>query len=172
MTFPLSLLQKAENFLSICREQQLKLVTAESCTGGLLAGLLTEIPGSSDVVERGFITYSNIAKTELLHIPSTLISTYGAVSKETACAMASGALTASHADISISITGIAGPGGGTEDKPVGLVHFAVGRPKHPPLHQQHYFSGDRNSIRLQAVGAALALLSDAVLYIKINYSLT
>lgn len=163
MIFPLTLLQKAEKFLSTCRERQLKIVTAESCTGGLLAGLLTEIPGSSDVVERGFITYSNTAKTELLDIPSTLLATYGAVSKETACAMASGALNRSHANISISITGIAGPGGGTKDKPVGLVHFAVARRQHPPLHQQHCFSGDRSSIRLQAVEAALELLSGAVL---------
>ena len=105
----------------------LKLATAESCTGGLIAAILTEVPGSSDVFERGFVTYSNEAKTELLGVPAELIEKHGAVSEEVARAMASGALGHSRADIAVAVTGVAGPGGGTTAKPVGLVHLAAAR---------------------------------------------
>jgi len=123
--FPEDLMREGDAFLSLMREQGLTLVTAESCTGGLIAGLLTEFPGSSDVVERGFVTYSNDAKREILGVPATTLASHGAVSPETAEAMAQGALAASRADLAIAVTGIAGPGGGSEEKPVGLVYVAV-----------------------------------------------
>ena len=111
--------------LDACRARGLKIATAESCTGGLVAGALTEIAGSSDVVDRGFVTYSNEAKQQMLGVPAATIEKHGAVSRETAEAMARGALGNANADLVVSITGIAGPGGGSADKPVGLVHFAA-----------------------------------------------
>src|SRR5215468_11801064 len=117
--------QYARALLDLCRSKKLTIATAESCTGGLVAATLTEIPGSSDVLERGFVTYSNAAKTAMLGVPADVIARFGAVSRETAEAMAQGALAHSPADLAVSITGIAGPGGGTPDKPVGLVHFAA-----------------------------------------------
>ena len=108
-----SLVAEAGALLALCRARKLKLATAESCTGGLVAAILTEVPGSSDVVERGFVTYSNEAKTEMLGVPAALIETHGAVSEAVARAMAEGALEHSHADIAVSVTGVAGPGGGT-----------------------------------------------------------
>ncbi len=118
---------EAHDILASLRGAKLKLVTAESCTGGLIAAALTEVPGSSDVFERGFVTYSNEAKTELLGVPADLIDNHGAVSREVAEAMALGALANSYADIAIAVTGVAGPGGGTSEKPVGLVHLAAAR---------------------------------------------
>jgi nicotinamide-nucleotide amidase len=118
---------QADEILSLCRSAGLRLATAESCTGGLVAAVLTDIPGSSDVFERGFVTYSNDAKTELLGVPAELIARHGAVSREVAEAMARGALANSHADIAVAVTGVAGPGGGTAEKPVGLVHLAAAR---------------------------------------------
>src|SRR6201999_1734424 len=117
-----ALLNEARNILEKAREKRLRIVTAESCTGGLIAGLLTEIPGSSDVVERGFVTYSNDAQEELLGVPHPLLATHGAVSEPVARAMAQGALKHAHAERSIAVTGIAGPGGGNAQKPVGLVY--------------------------------------------------
>src|SRR5512146_1901279 len=114
--FDAALLAHAERLLARCRERGLKLATAESCTGGLIAALLTEIPGSSDVVERGFVTYSNEAKTELLDVPGELLRTHGAVSEQAARAMAEGALTHSRAELAVAVTGIAGPGGGSAEK--------------------------------------------------------
>ena len=111
--------------LDACRARGWKVATAESCTGGLVAGALTEIAGSSDVVDRGFVTYSNEAKQQMLGVPKSTLERFGAVSRETAEEMARGALAQSLADITVSITGIAGPGGGSADKPVGLVHFAA-----------------------------------------------
>ena len=108
-----------------CRTRGLNLATAESCTGGLVAAALTEIAGSSDVVDRGFVTYSNEAKQAMLGVPTATLKRYGAVSAQTAAAMAAGALKNSPADVAVAITGIAGPGGGTKQKPVGLVHFAA-----------------------------------------------
>ena len=121
------LLFRAENLLADARAKGVKIVTAESCTGGLIAGLLTEIPGSSDVVERGFVTYSNESKQEMLGVSPDLIARHGAVSAEVARAMALGALQYARADLSVAVTGVAGPGGGTKDKPVGLVHLAAAR---------------------------------------------
>ncbi len=118
---------EADEVLALLRSAGLKLVTAESCTGGLIAAALTEVPGSSDVFERGFVTYSNEAKTELLGVPADLIANHGAVSREVAEAMALGALANSRADIAVAVTGVAGPGGGTSEKPVGLVHLAAAR---------------------------------------------
>ncbi|MBL8703710.1 MAG: CinA family protein [Rhodospirillales bacterium] len=139
------------------RHAKLKLATAESCTGGMVAGILTEIAGSSDVVERGFVTYSNEAKAELLGVPMALIAAHGAVSEEVARAMAAGALAHSRADVAVSITGIAGPGGGSAAKPVGLVHFAAARRAGTVLHRREVFTGDRAAVRRAAAATALAL---------------
>ena len=153
------LLREAESLLEACRTRGLKLATAESCTGGLIAALLTEIPGSSDVVERGFVTYSNAAKAEQLGVPADLIAVHGAVSEPVARAMAEGALSHSHADLAVSVTGVAGPGGGSLAKPVGLVHLAAARRGAPTLHQELRL-GDigRGPIRMATLEAALVLL--------------
>jgi len=158
-----ALLTQARHILEKARENQLRIVTAESCTGGLIAGLLTEIPGSSDVVERGFITYSNEAKEELLSVPHTLIEAHGAVSEPVARAMAQGALKHANAERSIAVTGIAGPGGGTASKPVGLVYIAVARPEGDVMVREYRF-GDigRNKVRLATVEKALRLLRDSL----------
>ena len=158
MTFPGPLIAKAEDLLEAYRRADLKIATAESCTGGLIAGCLTEIPGASDVVERGFLTYSNEAKHDLLGVPMALIRAQGAVSAEVAEAMAAGALERSAADAVVSATGIAGPGGATADKPVGLVYLGAARRGLAPVHQRHVFAGDRGAVRLAAVEAALDLL--------------
>ena len=144
--------------LDACRAAGLKLATAESCTGGLIAATLTEIAGSSDVFDRGFVTYSNAAKTELLKVSAKLIAKVGAVSEEVARAMATGALSRSDADIAVAVTGIAGPGGATPQKPVGLVHLACARRRGPSIHVRHVFSGDRAAVRSAAVEIALALI--------------
>ena len=142
-----------------CRAEKYTLATAESCTGGLVIGLLTEIAGSSDVVDRGFITYSNAAKREQLGVPDALLEAHGAVSEPVARAMAEGALARAGVDLAVAITGIAGPGGGTAAKPVGLVHFAAAARGRPTLHQRHTF-GDigRHQVRIESVAVALALL--------------
>ena len=149
----------AETVLTQARAKGLRIATAESCTGGLIVGLLTEIPGASDVVECGFVTYSNDAKEDLLGVPKELIAAYGAVSEEAARAMAEGALRYSNAQISVAVTGIAGPGGGTLLKPVGLVHMAACSVAGAILHEEHRF-GDigRADVRLKTVEAALKLL--------------
>lgn len=136
------------------------LATAESCTGGLVAGALTDVPGSSDVVERGFVTYSNEAKNEMLGVPMDQIDSHGAVSEPVARAMAEGAVARSGADVAVAITGIAGPGGGTDEKPVGLVHFAIAEAGGATLADHQIFPGDRTSVREQAVVHALNLLRD------------
>jgi len=137
----------------------LMVATAESCTGGLVAGTLTEIAGSSAVVDRGFVTYSNEAKTDLLGVPADLIERVGAVSEEVARAMVAGAIERSRADIAVAITGIAGPGGGTVDKPLGLVHFAALRRGEAPHHFCHVYKGlDRSGVRLASVEQALGMI--------------
>ena len=140
----------------------LKVATAESCTGGLVAALLTEIPGSSAVLERGFVTYSNDAKRELLGVPAATLEAHGAVSEATARAMAQGALAASHAQVAVSVTGVAGPDGGTAEKPVGLVHFACAGPGVAIAAIERRF-GDlgRSAIRTASVEQALDLLERA-----------
>jgi len=145
--------------LSRARALNLRVATAESCTGGLIGALLTEIPGSSDVFERGFITYSNRAKTEMLGVPDKLIAGEGAVSEFVARRMAEGAVRLSHAQAAVAVTGIAGPGGGTSDKPVGLVHIAAAHEGAETLHEKHLFSDiGRGPIRSESVEAALRLL--------------
>lgn len=144
--------------LAACRKRNLTLATAESCTGGLLASTLVEIPGSSHVLERGFITYSNEAKTELLGVPAEMIEEHGAVSEPVARAMAEGALERAPVDIAIAITGVAGPGG-TETKPEGLVHFGFARKGHETVHVRIQFGAvGRNRVRSRSVRQALEML--------------
>jgi nicotinamide-nucleotide amidase len=140
----------------------LKIVTAESCTGGLIAGLLTEIPGSSDVVECGFVTYSNDSKHELLGVPADLIKQHGAVCAEVARAMALGALNHARADLCVAVTGIAGPGGGTDTKPVGLVYLAAALGDHVIARECRFGDIGRSEVRLKTVSTALEML-DALL---------
>jgi nicotinamide-nucleotide amidase len=154
-----TLIGLAAEVLAAARAKGELIVTAESCTGGLVSGALTAVPGSSDVFDRGFVTYSNTAKSEMLGVPYWLIEKHGAVSEDVARAMAGGALTHSNADVAVAVTGIAGPGGGTADKPVGLVHFAAGRPD-GPMHHERVVFGDvgRAEIRRRSVERALRLL--------------
>ena len=160
--FTPKLLADAEQLLADFRARKLKLATAESCTGGLIAGLLTEIAGSSDVLERGFVTYANEAKTEMLGVPAEVIAREGAVSEATARAMAVGAIRHSHADIAVAVTGVAGPGGGSPAKPLGLVHIAAARQGASTLHRECRF-GDlgRSRIRLATIEVAVDLLRQA-----------
>jgi nicotinamide-nucleotide amidase len=151
-------INQATALLDAYRSKGLKLVTAESCTGGLISALLTEISGSSDVFECGFVTYSNESKINLLGIDAVLIERHGAVSEQIACAMANGAIAKTGADVAVSVTGIAGPTGGTEEKPVGLVYIAVAT-KNNVLCTKNIFTGDRNNIRLSSVSKALEMLS-------------
>ncbi len=149
----------AKRVLDLCRAAGRRVATAESCTGGLVAAALTEIAGSSDVVECGFVTYSNAAKQALLGVPAATLERYGAVSAETAAAMAAGALKNSQADFSVAITGIAGPGGGSKKKPVGLVHFAAASRDGRHIARRRLFGKiGRRRVRLRSVVQALALL--------------
>jgi nicotinamide-nucleotide amidase len=149
----------AVRVLDACRRRGLKVATAESCTGGLVAAALTEIPGSSDVVDRGFVTYSNAAKEAMLGVPAAVLEAYGAVSQKTAEAMAAGAVARSGADLAVAITGIAGPGGGSADKPVGLVHFAAAARDGRLTHREKRFGEiGRSVVRTQSVAEALAML--------------
>jgi nicotinamide-nucleotide amidase len=154
-----ALLADARDLLAAARDKKMRIVTAESCTGGLIAALLTEIPGSSDVVERGFVTYSNEAKEEMLNVSEELLRDHGAVSEPVCRAMALGALKYSRAELSVAVTGIAGPGGGTPQKPVGLVYIAVARSEGDVTVQEYRF-GDigRDRVRLATVEKAVTLL--------------
>lgn len=156
--FSPDLTREAAALLDDLRRRGLKLAAAESCTGGLITALLTEIAGSSDVVERGFVTYSNPAKAELLGVPEAMLAEHGAVSETVARAMVEGALARSQADIAVAVTGVAGPGGGSAAKPVGLVHIAAGRRGGAVLHQECRF-GDigRGAVRIASVEVALQL---------------
>ena len=156
--FSPELLRDAEIMLQGLRARNMTLTTVESCTGGLLSGLLTEIPGSSDIFHYGFITYADAAKRALVQVPEALLTTYGAVSQEVAQAMAQGALLEAKADLSIAITGIAGPGGARPGKPVGLVHIASARAGFSPLHAAQQFYGDRAAVRMQAIRSAIDML--------------
>ena len=158
-----ALLAEAERLLALCRARGLKLATAESCTGGLIAATLTAIAGSSDVVDRGFVTYSNAAKAEMLGVPPELIESVGAVSREVAGRMAEGALQRSEAGLAVSVTGVAGPGGGSAEKPVGLVWFGLARPNQGTLTERQVFSGDRHAVRRATVARALALIQESLL---------
>jgi nicotinamide-nucleotide amidase len=149
----------ASAFLDAAKAEGLKIATAESCTGGLIAASLAAVPGASAALERGFITYSNEAKQELLGVPAALLDQHGAVSKPVALAMVAGALAHSPADLAVAVTGIAGPDGGTAEKPVGLVHIAAARRDGDTLHEEKRF-GDigRHEIQVQTVAAALDLM--------------
>jgi nicotinamide-nucleotide amidase len=155
-------LAQAEALLAACRAAGLRVATAESCTGGLIAATLTAIAGSSDVVDRGFVTYSNAAKTEMLGVPAELIVAVGAVSEPVARRMAEGALVRSAADLAVAVTGVAGPGGGSADKPVGLVWFGYARRGGVATTLRHVFPGDRTAVRLATVQEALRLLAAAI----------
>ncbi len=157
LTIKADLAAKARAVIEAFQAKGLMLACAESCTGGLVAASLTAIAGSSAVVERGFVTYSNRSKTEMLGVPAALIDGHGAVSEAVARAMAQGAVAASHADVAVAITGIAGPGGGSADKPVGLIHFAATRRGGITLHRREIFTGDREAVRTQAVLVALEM---------------
>ncbi|HEV2186048.1 MAG TPA: CinA family protein [Stellaceae bacterium] len=143
--------------LEACRKRGWRVATAESCTGGLVAAALTAIPGASDVVDRGFVTYSNKSKTELLGVPEATLATHGAVSGETALAMAQGAVSRAAVDLAVSVTGVAGPGGSSAEKPVGLVHLGVAA-KSGGHSERRIFPGDRTEIRRAATVLALEML--------------
>jgi nicotinamide-nucleotide amidase len=158
------LLALAQTALSEARSRGMMIATAESCTGGLIAGALTEIAGSSDVLDRGFVTYSNEAKHQMLDVTAESLSRFGAVSEAVAKEMAYGAIAASRADISVAVTGVAGPGGGSAEKPVGLVWFGICRIGEGPVAERHVFDGlDRGGVRLKTVEKALELLHSAIL---------
>ena len=156
--FTPALLARAEKLLADARAGGLKIATAESCTGGLIAALLTEIAGSSDVVERGFVVYSNESKQELLGVAGALLDAHGAVSAEVARAMARGALKHARADLAIAVTGIAGPGGATDGKPVGLVYLAAARGDRVNARACRFGDIGRREVRLASVDAALEML--------------
>ena len=161
--FPGPISKLAQLVLSDAQAKGLKVATAESCTGGLVAACLTDIAGSSAIVDAGFVTYSNEAKRQLLGVPGDMIADFGAVSEPVARAMAEGAIAHSRADVSVSITGVAGPGGGTPMKPVGLVHFASARRDGRILHDSHRF-GDigRTEVRIASMEVALTMLLDRI----------
>ena len=155
---PEDIAQSAERLLETCRQNGLKIATVESCTGGLVAAALTAIAGSSDVVDRGFVTYTNQAKSDLAGVPPILFETVGAVSEEVARAMAKGGVEHSLANLAVGITGVAGPGGGSDEKPVGLVHISAYREGGDGRHERNVFPGDRDAVRLASVRKALAMM--------------
>ncbi|NBC19805.1 MAG: nicotinamide-nucleotide amidohydrolase family protein [Alphaproteobacteria bacterium] len=157
--FPDRLKNLALLTLDDAAEKRLRIVTAESCTGGLVAALFTDLAGSSKVFERGFVTYSNRAKEEVLGVPGDMLADYGAVSEPVARMMAEGALENARANIAVSITGIAGPGGGTPMKPVGTVHFACLRENRAMVHEvRHFGEIGREAVRLASVEVALEMI--------------
>ncbi len=152
-----------EALVALLKDKQLMVATAESCTGGLVAAAITDVPGSSAVLDRGFVTYSNDAKSEMIGVPPALIAAHGAVSAEVAKAMAEGALAHSRADIAVSITGVAGPDGGSAEKPVGLVHFACARRGGTTqLKLRRFGAIGRDAIRKSSVVLALEMIAAAV----------
>jgi nicotinamide-nucleotide amidase len=161
--FPLEIQTLARLLIDEARNRSLRIVTAESCTGGLVAGAICSIAGASDVFERGFITYTNRAKQEVLGVPGDLLADVGAVSEPVARMMAEGALEASNAHIAVAVTGVAGPGGGTPMKPVGTVHFATARANAPIRHSHERFDFEtREEVQLAAVAFALTMLREAI----------
>ena len=161
--FPEDIDALARRVLTLARSAGVMLATVESCTGGLVSGALTAIPGSSDVVDRGFVTYSNAAKTALVGVPEALIAAHGAVSEAVARAMAEGGVKTAGVGAAVAVTGVAGPTGGTADKPVGLVHIAAARAGRPTLHRtMRYGPIGRQEIRLASVRTALELLAEAL----------
>lgn len=161
--FPIEIETLARLLIDEAREKKLRLATVESCTGGLVAGSICAISGASDVFERGFVTYTNRAKTEQVGVPGDLIADHGAVSEPVARMMAEGGLANSNAHVAVAITGIAGPGGGTPMKPVGTVHFAVARANRSVTHRHEHFEGlPREGVQLAAIRTALEMLREAV----------
>jgi nicotinamide-nucleotide amidase len=160
--FPAALMEKAAAILVACTARGLKVATVESCTGGLLASVLTELPGSSAMFTHGFVTYANAAKAQMVGVSMALIEQHGAVSEPVARAMAEGGLSASGADIAIAITGVAGPGGGSAEKPVGTVHFTCAMRGGATMHAHLIFDGDRSAIRLAAAEHALGMMVAAL----------
>lgn len=157
--FDADVTREARAVFDLCLSRRMKLATAESCTGGLIAGALTEIPGSSEILDRGFVTYSNEAKQEMLGVPADMLAAHGAVSEHVARAMAEGALERSRADIAVSVTGIAGPGGGSDAKPVGLVHLACACRGQETIHRRMLFGDQgRHRIRILSLRTALVLI--------------
>ncbi|AJD52175.1 nicotinamide-nucleotide amidase [Thalassospira xiamenensis M-5 = DSM 17429] len=157
------ILARAENLIALCKSKGEMIATAESCTGGLIAGGLTAVDGSSSVVDCGFVTYSNEAKHGLIGVPQELLDTYGAVSEPVARAMAEGALIrAPLATLAVAVTGIAGPGGGSDEKPVGLVHLACAGKGRPILHRRRVYDGDRHAVRKATIIDAYDMLSEMV----------
>ena len=153
---------KAGLLISAFSKRGLMVATAESCTGGLIAGVLTEIPGSSSVVDRGFVTYSNDAKIQMLGVANATLETHGAVSRQTAIEMVRGALSHSKADLAVAVTGVAGPGGGSAEKPVGLVHLAAASRGGNILHREmRYGDIGRDAVRMATVRTALDMLHEA-----------
>ena len=159
--FPLAIYQLAESTINLFRDAGKTIGTVESCTGGLVAGALTEVPGSSDVFVGGVIAYANRIKNEQAEVPKGILTAHGAVSEDTARAMAIGGKRRLNIDVVVAVTGVAGPEGGSNEKPVGLVHIAAAGP-HGVLHQRHLFSGDREAIRIASVEGALQLARAAL----------
>lgn len=160
--FPSEILALAEDIVKKARFADQTIALSESCTGGLVAAALTAISGSSAVLERGFVVYTNMAKMENLGVPAEILERFTAFSEETARAMVQGTLDHSHADIAFSVTGIAGPGGAMEGKPVGLVHMCVARRNGPCVHERHVFPGERGDVRLAALMRGLQMLQEAL----------
>lgn len=159
--FSEKLLQKASDFVKLAKSKNLKLATAESCTGGLLSGLITSVSGSSDVFDRGFVTYATKSKTDMINVNRSIIEKHTVFSEEVAEAMAKGCVNNSDADIGVGITGIAGPNGGSENQPVGLVYISVFNSKNDKVEvSKNIFSGSRDEVRLQAVEKALDMLKN------------
>ena len=156
--FSKKLIKITEKLIFACRKEDIKLATAESCTGGLIAGCITSVAGSSDVFERGFNTYSNNAKSEMLNVPIDMIIANGAVSKAVAIAMCEGALKKAPVQLTVSVTGTAGPGGGTIEKPVGTVHIASARAGESTIEKSYLFVGNRDEIRLSTITSAIEML--------------
>jgi nicotinamide-nucleotide amidase len=159
---PEATLEEAKSLLAVCRSKGIMLATAEGCTGGLIAAALTGIAGSSDVVDRGFVTYSNEARNQMVGVPMPLIEAHGAVSAQVAAAMADGALARSRAAIAISVTGVAGPGGGSVAKPVGLVYFGLARTGILAITERKIFPGDRAAIRAATVSHVFKMIRAAL----------
>lgn len=155
-------ISKAQQAVALLKEQEQMLATAESCTGGLIAHLITQIAGASSVFDRGYVTYSNAAKQEELNVPQETLSRYGAVSAQTAQAMALGAIANSRASVALSVTGIAGPDGGTKDKPVGLVYIGLAQNDTETKSFEYHFSGTRNEIQQETAQRALQILIEAL----------
>ena len=160
--FPKDLIELTDKLISACRKKNTKIATAESCTGGLIAGCITSVAGSSDVFERGYNTYSNNAKSEMLNIPIDMIIANGAVSKAVAIAMCEGALKTAPVQLAVSVTGIAGPGGGTIEKPVGTVHIASARAGRRTIEKAYLFVGNRDEIRMSTVTKAIEMMLNQV----------